>query len=175
MCFFRSLLITRPEWLHNQNVFQINCVMNPDSMVAGFSGRRRLDEQSVRVAHRLDEQSVRVAPLQNKIAPKSFNSKTKFEMKSETKSLKNARNVPKKFKSCSAVLKFFTGTFSLYFERNFKRDFKLFFFAQQESAGVATLTIWPSSTNNSWQLSQDIPAHPSRGCRMLAHLSQQLP
>ena len=26
-------MITRPEWLHNKNVFRIDCVMTPDSMV----------------------------------------------------------------------------------------------------------------------------------------------
>ena len=48
---------------------------------------------------------------------------------------------PNKIKPCSAAQMFFTGIFSQFCTRNFKRNFKhnVTFFSQRESAGTATL------------------------------------
>ena len=85
-----------------------------------------------------------MAPLQNEIAPKSFNSRTKSKTKSETQSSKNAPKRPRNSlspvqppKSFSpAVLHSFAPAISNMISSTISN-----FFAQRDSAGMAMLRL----------------------------------
>ena len=97
-----------------------------------FSGLKSLAH---RCATSLRAKIVKVAPLQNKVAPKSFQfQKTKCETKCETKSLKNTPK--RKFQTLFSCLKCFHRHFLTVLHPQFQTQF---FLSQRESAGMATL------------------------------------
>ena len=83
---------------------------------------------------------LRVTPLQNEIAPKNFNSKTKRETKSGAKNLqKTPRNVPDNFRAQFNCLKVFHRHFFTVSSNAISNNSN-FLLSQRGSAAIATLT-----------------------------------